>query len=71
MRLKRTEFGPDAEFYSLLPGCNRNPSREFVEAWLADRRRRTRHMEWAACASMIVVGALGVAIAFRTIFLES
>jgi len=71
LRLNRTGFGPDAEFRSLLPGTNRNPSREFVETWLECRHRRARHMELAAQAVMIVIGAIGVAIAFHSIVLAS
>ena len=71
VRLKRTGFGPDAEFCNLLPGNNRNPSREFVEMWLENRHRRARYMDGAARVSMIVIGALGVAIAFHSIVLAS
>ncbi len=71
LRLNRTEFGPDAEFRNLLPGHNRNPSRAFVETWLESRHRRARHMELAAQIVMVVVGAVGVAIAFHSIVLAS
>ena len=71
LRLKRTGFGPDAEFRNLLPGSNRNPPREFVEMWLESRHRRARHMELAGQAIMIVVGAIGVAIAFHSIVLAA
>ena len=71
VRLTRIELGPDAEFCNLLPGDNRNPSREFVEMWLETRRRRARYMEGAVQVSMTVIGALGVAIAFHSIVLAS
>ncbi len=71
LRLNRTEFGPDAEFRKLLPGTNRNPSREFVETWMESRQRRARHLELAGQGIMIVVGAVGVAIAFHSIVLAS
>ncbi len=71
LRLNRTEFGPDAEFRNLLPGTNRNPSRAFVESWLESRQRRARHMELAAQIVMVVVGAVGLAIAFHSIVLAS
>jgi hypothetical protein len=71
VRLKRTGYNPDTEFRNLLPGTNRNPSREFVETWLESRRRRARHMELAAQIIMTVVGAVGVAIAFHSIVLAA
>ena len=71
LRLNRTEFGPDAEFRNLLPGTNRNPSREFVETWLESRQRRAGHLELAGQVVMVVVGAVGVAIAFHSIVLAS
>ncbi len=71
LRLKRTKFGPNAVFRNLLFGTNRNPSREFVETWLESRHRRSRHMELAAQVVMVVVGAIGVAIAFHSIVLAS
>ncbi len=71
LRLNRTGFGRDAEFRNLLPGTNRNPSREFVEMWLESRHRRAGYLELAAQACMIVIGAVGVAIAFHSIVLAS
>ena len=71
LRLNRTEYGSDAEFRNLLPGTNRNPTREFVETWLESRHRRARHLELAAQVVMVVIGAVGVAIAFHSIVLAS
>ena len=71
LRLNSTEFGPDAKFRNLLPGTNRNPSREFVEMWLESQHRRARYVELAGQAIMVVVGAVGVAIAFHSIVLAS
>ncbi len=71
VRLNRTKYGADAEFRNLLPSTNRNPSRAFVETWLESRHRRARHMELAAQVVMVVIGAVGVAIAFHSIVLAS
>ena len=46
-QLLNTGRGQDAEFRDLLPGYNRNPSRKFVEKWLAKRERRDRYVHLA------------------------
>ena len=62
-RLAHTGSSPGAEFRNLLPGYNRNPSRRFVEEWLAKRRRRDRRMEWALNIGVLAITVLGVVIA--------
>ncbi len=62
-RLAHTGSDLGAEFRNLVPGYNRNPSRRFVEAWLAKRRRRDSRMDWALRIGALAIAALGMAIA--------
>ncbi len=63
-QLEHTGHGQGAEFHNVLPGYNRNPSREFVETWLAKRQRRDRRMDWAVRFGALAIAVLGVAIAW-------
>ena len=53
-----------AEFRGLFPGYNRNPSRGFVEKWLAKRERTDRCIDWAARIGALAIAVLGAATAF-------
>ncbi len=62
-KVLNTGRGQDAEFRDLLPGYNRNPTRRFVETWLARHERRRQSAAWAFQIGALAITVPGVAIA--------